>query len=347
MIVVSALLATAPLRADGGAAHRTRQAPPVKMGTSGGSAADSSLFYCCGGTLGALVRRDGVVHILSNNHVLARTGLATTGEDDVQPGLIDSGCQSGSSNVVGDFAGNIVPLGTGNVDAALSVARTNVDATGSILDIGVPCSAVQPAAVGLAVEKSGRTTGLTRGTVQAVNVTVTVQYQRGCNTGRKFYVTYTNQVNITPGSFSAGGDSGSLIVSDDGSPNAVALLYAGSSSSTIGNPIQDVVNAFTAGGHSFSFVGTACGSFVQSAPIAGPSLAGLDAARLVKEDHESSLLGRRGVLGVGVGVSESDATQAAIVIFVDQSDPGAWQRLPSAIDGVPVRLIPTDPFVAR
>src|SRR6186997_1722757 len=134
-ILPSAALLLVPIaRADGGAAHKLKQAPPVKMGTSGGSVSDHSSSFCCGGTLGCLVLRDGVLCILSNNHILARSGSAAAGEDTLQPGLIDSGCAGGNSNIVGDFTGNLVPLGTANVDAAISTARANVDATGSILD---------------------------------------------------------------------------------------------------------------------------------------------------------------------------------------------------------------------
>jgi hypothetical protein len=43
---------------------------------------------------------------------------------------------------------------------------------------------------------------------------VNVQYQRGCGQGKKFTVAYTNQVVIQSSNFSAGGDSGLLIVTD-------------------------------------------------------------------------------------------------------------------------------------
>ncbi|NQU97374.1 MAG: hypothetical protein HQ548_07005, partial [Chloroflexi bacterium] len=43
--------------------------------------------------------------------------------------------------------------------------------------------------------------------------------------------------------FSAGGDSGSLIVTEDGN-NPVALLFAGSKFYTVANPIGDVLDAF-------------------------------------------------------------------------------------------------------
>src|SRR5688572_17019694 len=282
--------------ADGGAQHRVKQNPPVKMGTSGGSLNDRSSAFCCGGTLGALVVRDGVLHILSNNHILARSGSASAGEDTIQPGLIDVGCNGATSNVVGDFAGNLVPLGSANVDAALSIARGNVDASGNVLDIGVPRSSPQNGTVGLAVMKSGRTTGFTTGTITATNATVSVQYQRGCNQGKKFTVTFTNQ--LVTGAMSAGGDSGSVLFSNDGSPNPVGLLYAGSSSSTIYNPVQHVINAFSAGGHSFSFVGSAgleADGLLQKKPIT-PSGEDLELALQAKVENEGELLRTPGVL---------------------------------------------------
>ena len=327
------------------------------MGTSGGSATDMSTAYCCGGTLGAVVRYDGVLSILSNNHVLARSGLAVVGEADIQPGLIDLACSAATANIVGTFPGNKVPLGTGNVDAALSTANANVDSTGTIMDIGIPCSAIQVPAVGLAVIKSGRTSGLTYGTVQAVNTSVSIQYQKGCNSGKKFTVSYTNQVTIVavaPSTlFSTGGDSGSLIVSNDGTPNPTALLFAGSTSTTIGNPIQDVVNAFQAGGHTFAFVGNTCSTMASSAytllpPGQGqrPSENDLDFARTIKERHEIDLFARPGVIGVGVGALDDNSTEAAIIVYVNTPGGTHPQRFPSELDGVKLRVIPTDPFVA-
>src|SRR5262247_1831402 len=101
VVSLSVVLSMAAIAsADGGAQHQVKQTPPVKMGTSGGSANDISRFFCCGGTLGALVRRDGVLCILSNNHILARSGSASAGEDTIQPGLIDSNCSSATSNIV-------------------------------------------------------------------------------------------------------------------------------------------------------------------------------------------------------------------------------------------------------
>lgn len=332
--------------ADGGAAHQVKQTPPVKMGTSGGSRNDSSSAFCCGGTLGALVVRDGVTCILSNNHVLARSGSAAAGEDTIQPGLIDIGCSTsaGASNHVGDFIGNLVPLGSANVDAALATANTSVvDTSGAIIDIGVPRSTTQNGTVGLAVMKSGRTTGFTTGTITATNATVTIQYQRGCNQGKKFNITFTNQ--LVTGAMSAGGDSGSVLYSNDGSPNPVGLLFAGSGSTTIYNRVQDVVNAFTAGGHTFSFVGTAgfTADEVDDRHIA-PMIEDQALALQVKVENEDRLMKTPGVLGVGVGVAEDNPRESAIVILWDRS---RFAQIPERIDGFKVRVIMTDPIVAQ
>jgi hypothetical protein len=356
-LAIALALASLPLVADSGANHQSKQTPPIKMGTSGGSSVDASNAFCCGGTLGSLVLYDGVLSILSNNHILARSGSATAGEDDIQPGLIDVGCQRANANIVGDFAGDKVPLGTANVDTAISTARSGmVDTSGAIIDVGVLCSSPATPVLNLAVEKSGRTTGLTTGTIQSLNTSVSIQYQKGCNSGKKFTVSYTNQLVITgSGSFSAGGDSGSLIVTNDGSPNPVGLLFAGNTSQTIANPIQSVINAYQAGGHTFSFVGNSC---LASTPVGssslgklgiGPLAADIEFARTVKERYEPDLFARPGVIGVGVGVDETDATRAAIVVYTSTGigshvQPGSF---PAEMEGVKVRVIPTEPFVAQ
>ena len=67
-----------------------------------------------------------------------------------------------------------------------------VDSTGFIEDIGVPSSTIVNPSVGLSVAKSGRTTGFTTGSISSINTSVNIQYQRGCGSGRKFTVSYTN-----------------------------------------------------------------------------------------------------------------------------------------------------------
>jgi hypothetical protein len=322
-----------------------KQALPIKLGTSGGSVADISKLYCCGGTLGSAVTCNGAVHILSNNHVLARSGGAAAGEDTVQPGLIDTGCSGSNSNVVGDYLGDLVPLGS-NVDAALSLARAGaVSSTGEIIGIGVPCGTPKAAAVGMAVVKSGRTSGVTAGQVQAVNASVSVQYQVGCNQGKKFTVGYQNQVTITPGTFLQSGDSGSLMLTNDANHQPVGLLYAGSSSIAIANPIQDVINAFLPKcGNAFGFVGGTCGASAFAAEAAPPAGGAPATATAVKERHAAVLMARPGVLGVGVGVAADRPDEAILVIYVDRGRPRP--SIPAAIEGIRVEVVDTDPFVA-
>ncbi|HZD94588.1 MAG TPA: hypothetical protein VE133_10065, partial [Candidatus Sulfotelmatobacter sp.] len=63
------------------------QSAPVKLGTSGGNALDLGTKVCCIGTLGSLWTRSDLANpvILSNNHVLDRSGKGVTGEAINQP----------------------------------------------------------------------------------------------------------------------------------------------------------------------------------------------------------------------------------------------------------------------
>lgn len=343
--------------ADGGANHRVRN---QHLGVSGGNVNDASRRFCCSGTLGALVTDGTNKYILSNNHVLGRGDQAVAGDDISQPGLIDSNCNI--STVVADYTG-ASPLGS-NVDAAVAQLRTGqMDSTGFIEDIGVPGSSVVNPSVGLSVAKSGRTTGFTTGSISSINTSVNVQYTRDCGGGKKFVVSYTNQVVINSSTFSAGGDSGSLIVTNNSAHNPVALLFAGSSSSTIGNPIGEVLTKLgTALGRSFSFGGGGGGAAITLDGDMGgggrkpftPGLAGLmpqlpqqaaDRALAVLEVHRASLMFTPGVIGAGIGASNRADGEAAIVLYVNK-DSGNRPNLPDSIDGIPVNVVLTDQFVA-
>jgi hypothetical protein len=341
--------------ADGGANHQIRN---QHFGVSGGNINDITKAFCCSGTLGALLQANNVKYILSNNHVLARADQAAPGEDISQPGLIDSSCRP--STIVADFTA-APPLGS-NVDAAVAQLRTGtMDSTGFIEDIGVPGSATVAPSVGLSVAKSGRTTGFTTGNISSINTSVSVQYQKNCGSGKKFIVRYTNQVVIGSSSFSAGGDSGSLIVTNNASHNPVALLFAGSSTTTIGNPINDVLAQLnTATGLTFSFGGGGGGN--SPARLDGqsgmqPYLPGVrdlmqqlpqqaaDRATAVLEVHRANLMFQPGVIGAGVGASGRADGEAAIVIYVNKNA-RVRANLPDDLDGIPVTVVLTDEFVA-
>ncbi len=237
--------------ADSGPNHKAVQAWPISLGTSGGNINDISTLYCCSGTLGSLVQDGaGTQYILGNNHVLARSNLGTLGDPVNQPGMIDQNClQNGtvanlSAFVPIQFATkSSTPLN--QVDAAIArVVSGGVRTDGAILDIGTISPAPMSAFLNQGVQKSGRTTGRTTGTVTAVNVTVDVGYSTSCGGASTKKARFVNQINISSGSFSAGGDSGSLILENVAtSPRAVGLLFAGSSTSTIANPIGVVLSS--------------------------------------------------------------------------------------------------------
>src|SRR5213075_390108 len=128
--------------------------------------------------------------------------------------------------------------------AIASVIPGQVRTDGAILEIGTISHLTVNASIGQAVKKSGRTTGLTRSSISGLNATISVQYENECAGGVAFTKTFTGQIVIANGgsSFLNSGDSGSLMVEDfTTNPRAVALLYAGSSTSAIANPIAAVL----------------------------------------------------------------------------------------------------------
>ncbi|RLD16631.1 hypothetical protein DRI50_01345 [candidate division KSB1 bacterium] len=227
------------------------------------------------GTLGCLVQSEGKVYILSNNHVLANSNEAQIGDSILQPGAYDGGsfpddfiarlsnfipirfeseeeeqpCAIGST--IGEFLnGFAIILGSRTrlvptrinriddmnaqnlVDCAIAEPINPNDVVNEILEIG-KISGVAEAELGMAVKKSGRTTGLTTGSIEQIDVTVKVSY------GENKTAVFVDQ--LMAGSMSAGGDSGSAVLNEQN--QIVGLLFAGSSTSTIINRIQNVFDA--------------------------------------------------------------------------------------------------------
>src|SRR3989442_5675135 len=77
---------------------------PVKLGTTGGNANDSSTsgrtITCCGGALGGAVFQGGNQDILGVKPVLARAQLAPVGEKNFPPRLIAANCSGTGANPV-------------------------------------------------------------------------------------------------------------------------------------------------------------------------------------------------------------------------------------------------------
>ena len=350
LLVGASFLIPAPSSAQNGNQYRSSN---NNYGVSGGNINDISRQFCCSGTLGSLVTDGTTQYILSNNHVLGLADRAQPGDDVSQPGRIDANC--GVTEIVADFT--VAPALTTGVDAAIAQLRTGaMNSTGAIEGIGAISSTVRAPSVGLAVQKSGRTTGHTTGSVSSISTTVSIRYPKSCGGGGGTARTFTNQVVINSTTFSAGGDSGSLIVTNDSAAQPVALLFAGSSSSTIGNPISLVLSRVsTALGRTVSFVGTPTpaaqslgfsiaedGTFMQELPEVAAN-----AASRVLAVHEADLMSRPGVIGVGVGQGSQDKSEAVIVLYINKSERTDAKGLPKVIDGVRVRRVFTDEFVAR
>src|SRR5262245_16089728 len=331
LCIVTVAVVCTPMLAD--AQYQTRN---MHFGVSGGNVNNISRAFCCSGTLGSLLTAGGTQYILSNNHILADQDQAVPGEDISQPGLIDNGCQP--ATIVADFS-SAVMLGN-NVDCAVAALRAGtMDSSGFIEGLngtgGAPSTAIASPAVGLAVQKSGRTTGHTTGTIGAIDTSVKVQYQIRCGQGKKYFINYTNQVLINSSTFSAGGDSGSLILTNTGScAHPVALLFAGSSSTTIGNPIGEVMTKMSAAlGATLSFVGTNCAG--PAAPQSdGQSFQlpeqALNHASRILEQNRHDLMSRPAVLGVGLGALEGNSAPA-VVVYVDKTS-SLKPQLPSQVD---------------
>ncbi|WP_315097066.1 hypothetical protein [uncultured Cellulomonas sp.] len=196
------------------------------------------------GTLGAFVHKDGVVHALSNYHVLSGTPQAAVGDLIVQPGPADGG--RAPRDRVGALAAR-VDLEQG-LDATVDCAIALLD--DQEVDLEYPVGRITTTAVALGgekVAKIGRTTAVTRGHVTAIELDdVVVGY--GEELGE---IGFDNQIEIEStgsGPFSRGGDSGSLVYREDGV--ALGLLFAGSESGgengtglTYINPIDAVLGA--------------------------------------------------------------------------------------------------------
>lgn len=233
------------------------------------------------GTLGAWVKRgtSELYHILSNAHVLSNTNSGAAGDAILQPGKYDGG-QVGADTIATltafvkiNFPGS--GGGGGKKKCGLFLMRAVKSVTNSVaravgcpnrLVFGRPLEISQPtpnlvdaaaAAVldpawvrdeieflgplagirdpklGEASAKVGRTTELKRGTVVGVDAWSKVDY------GPEGVTEFDDQVLFGPGGFSAGGDSGSAILTEDG--YLTALLFAGSSTVTLGNRASSVV----------------------------------------------------------------------------------------------------------
>lgn len=218
-----------------------RHPRPVSIGISSGI-----MTICGGGTIGLRVRNGDNYYAISCNHVWGRLNAAVPGEQIVQPASSDAGCAQNLTDVVGTFSvlEPIVHLSTASnlMDAALiATTPANLGNSTPLDGYGIPSSTPAMPTVGMAVQKYGRTTGLTRGKISAINVTLGLNY--GYGTAR-----FVDQIAIEPARknalFCDTGDSGSLIVTDNTGAQPVGLLFARAGSITYANPIGPILTRF-------------------------------------------------------------------------------------------------------
>ncbi len=225
---------------------------PVPIGISTGNEGE-----CSAGTIGARVTDGTNVYALSNNHVYALGNAAPIGSNVLQPGLYDTNCAIDPNDVIGTLADFelIVFSTTANntIDAAIAeIALQDFDRNG-VFELavgnatpsdgyGAPKTDTISASVGQAVQKYGRTTQLTKGTITGTNAILNVGYSSG--TAR-----FVGQIIVQSGKpFIKSGDSGSLLVVDGGEHDLkpVGLLFAGNRSGklAVANQIDLVLGAF-------------------------------------------------------------------------------------------------------
>lgn len=198
------------------------------------------------GTLGCLVTRANQLFILSNNHVIARVNAGPLNVPVSQPGRLDGGnCATDVIARLTQFVPIIFGTQCNFVDAAIARTSPNLVDRRILRPFGIRQPLIPPhvpPVLNTFVQKSGRTTQYRRGIIDAVNVTLNVNYApfggiaRFC---RQFRVRGIGAI------FSDRGDSGSLVTTFPIN-HPVGLLFAGNAANnfTFCNPIGAVLSAF-------------------------------------------------------------------------------------------------------
>lgn len=207
------------------------------------------------GTFGALVESNSNIFALSNNHVFAACNHIPVGQPimspsnmDARPGVLPPRQICQHSRIVELRSGTpaLVPLV--RADAAIAsvpddsvVTSWQGDATNGY---DTPVRTVQPTS-GLRVKKFGRTTGLSIGVVEALIPTpMPLPYKLKYFSAKVWFTDiWTVRVADDDEHFALPGDSGSLVVTEDGE-SAVGLLFAASARGDYGfiAPIDTVLS---------------------------------------------------------------------------------------------------------
>jgi hypothetical protein len=202
-----------------------RRRRPLEPGLSIGQGPDVA------GTLGAIAEDTHAFYVLSNNHVLADVNRAEPGSPVSQPGDLD---RDVSPRTLIGVLDRFVPMSFSRsnlVDCAVAEIFADLEfSLGRNRAVRVPMRPPDPVSVDdldLPVAKAGRTTGVTRGTIQAVEVDRLRVDMSDAGDG-SLIALFSDQIEVAGDRgrpFSAAGDSGALVLDLQGHPRA--LLFSG------------------------------------------------------------------------------------------------------------------------
>ncbi len=199
-----------------------------------GGDSTSNLGCQCAGTLGSLVydATNNTPMALSNYHVYGLYINPQLNAPVISPGVFDMGT---SANQIGTLTrwSNLSSFGTFLGDWAVATTTNTSAVTPGIQQVGQVAGISLPS-VGEAITGFGRTSGLMKGMLMDLDADIVVDgYPFGS-------VTFAHQL-VTDTAIASEGDSGAVIV-DAQSLNAVGLLFSGSTTNTMLNPMAVVAN---------------------------------------------------------------------------------------------------------
>ncbi len=233
--------------------EQQRRIRPVIGGLSA-APLGASFVGTVGGFLRGVVGRSERIYALSNNHVFAATDSLGSGTLITQPGPEIAPTTAEDVFAVLTMA---VPILFPGSSPAAPVANRYDAAIAHVTDptlikratiSGVPnyTAELSTPVPGMRVVKSGRTTGVTRGTIHAIGVNG-VQVNYGTQLAPRI-ARFDDTIEIVgdgPEPFSLPGDSGSFILEEE-SGRPVALLFAGDGVTTTACDLGGICRQFQA-----------------------------------------------------------------------------------------------------
>lgn len=214
------------------------------------------------GTFGSLVQlNDGNIYGLTNNHVTGGCNHTRVGMHILCPAPFDADPDHPAPLAIGRHH-SFVPLASGDprqvqlqeLDAALfSLVDPELVSSMQGIYYDTPAAVIDPTG-DMLVTKVGRTTGLTTGVIRGRFATpLGIPYDADRFRSMVYFENAWVIQSLDGNPFSAGGDSGSLVVSQDGD-HAVGLIFAGTTNGAVSYmiPIRTVLEQLGAslvGGH--------------------------------------------------------------------------------------------------